>query len=91
MYMVCVWIMVILQVWVNDSLVIHVLNFWGFIFYFYQSYMCTYFRVQVYKVKEKDQFPTHFLLSNSNLPLPLSARYFDIYLQLYFSFFTFNS
>lgn len=85
-YMGCVWIVVILQVWVNDSLVIHLFNFWGFIFYFNQSYRCTYFRVQVYKVKEKEQFPSYFLLSNSNLPSPLSARYCDIYLQLFFFF-----
>lgn len=82
MYMVCVWIMVILQIWVNDSLVIHVLNFWGFIFYFYQSYMCTYFRAQVYKVRKKISFPLIF-----SSP---TATYLCLF-QLDILIFTFNS
>lgn len=60
MYMVCVWVTVILQVWVSVSSVIHILNFLGFSFYFYQSYLCTILESKVYKVKEKQQFPTLF-------------------------------
>lgn len=61
MYMVCVWIMIILQVCMNDSLVIHVLNFWGFIFYFYHKTIYVHILESKFtRLRKKSSFPLIF-------------------------------